>query len=393
MKYVAAAITAALVCSCATPQTIAPTVSAEAAKSEALAQQRYVIEQRLAEGKRVDRIHSALSVSNLEFCKIKSRSIGAEIYSLQQYGKSFKPAAQAIGLTNAPTIAYTLEGSPAEASGLKAGDQILELDGKAIPQTNRGARQIDKKIAGLKDSKPVSLKVKRAEEMIMISVQPRELCGYPIAVIDADEMNAFADGGSIFLNRRMLSATENDEQLALIIGHELAHNAMGHIDAMQTNQVIGMVGGAMFDILIAATTGYAGSSFTRAGGEIGAGAYSKEFESEADYAGLYFIARAGFKLDGVENVWRKFALEYPSGISFGGDHPTTPERYLAIAMARDEIIAAQASGSPLRPKMKSGAAAEKAASPAVANGIEGEAASPPLTNRADPAALTSASAN
>jgi hypothetical protein len=345
-------LSAIALAACATPQSVRPNVSAEAVQAETLAQQRFVMDERLAETRRVARIHRNLSLANIEYCKIKTKSIGLAIQTRDQYGKAFRPAAEAVGLTDTPSIAFVLDDSPAAAAGLMAGDKFVSVNGKAISAKSRGAREIEKTLTAWKAAGPIPLTVDRGGQILSFNVTPRDLCGYPIAVVESDEANAYADGHSIVLNRRILTLVENDDELALVIGHELAHNALGHIDAREKNQAMGMLAGALVDIAVAAAGGGVGSDFMRLGGQIGAGAYSKEFEAEADYVGMYFIARAGYRLDNVENIWRRFALEYPSGINFGGDHPATPERYVAIAAARDEIRALQSAGLPLKPRMK-----------------------------------------
>ena len=41
---------------------------------------------------------------------------------------------------------------------------------------------------------------------------------------------AFADGTKVFLTRGMMRFAQSDEELALVVAHETAHNIMGHID-------------------------------------------------------------------------------------------------------------------------------------------------------------------
>ena len=114
---------------------------------------------------------------------------------------------------------------------------------------------------------------------------------------------------------------------------------MGHLDAKAKNQVAGMIGGAILDGLLMAATGVQSDSFTRTGSEIGAMAYSKQFETEADYVGLYFMSRAGFDLSGAENFWRRMGAEMPKSITFASTHPTAAERFIVIAKTRAEIVA------------------------------------------------------
>jgi predicted Zn-dependent protease len=80
-------------------------------------------------------------------------------------------------------------------------------------------------------------------------------------------------------------------------------------------------------------------------------AYSVAFEQEADYVGLYFMTRAGYDSAGAENFWRRMAAENPRNVTAARTHPTTPERFLALAATRDEIAEKQANGLALTPDL------------------------------------------
>ena len=51
--------------------------------------------------------------------------------------------------------------------------------------------------------------------------------------------------------------------------------------------------------------------YEKMGEQIGAVAFSQEFELEADYIGLYIMARAGYSTDHAANFWRKMAARSP----------------------------------------------------------------------------------
>jgi len=126
--------------------------------------------------------------------------------------------------------------------------------------------------------------------------------------------------------------TSTDDELALVIGHELAHNSMRHIDAKRLNAM----GGLFLDILFAVLTGVdSGGAFSQAGAQ----AYSQEFESEADYVGLYFVERAGYEIKDAAYFWRRMGVKHPSSIAknHAASHPSTPERFVSIEDTVNEI--------------------------------------------------------
>jgi len=53
---------------------------------------------------------------------------------------------------------------------------------------------------------------------------PQTYGGYHFAILDTNEINAFAcPGGTILITRGMISATRNEEELAAVLAHEVAH--------------------------------------------------------------------------------------------------------------------------------------------------------------------------
>jgi predicted Zn-dependent protease len=115
---------------------------------------------------------------------------------------------------------------------------------------------------------------------------------------------------------------------------------------------LGALGGAVLDVLFAAGGVNTQGTFTDTGGDVGAAMFSRQFEAEADYVGLYFVERAGYSIGGVEEFWRRMAVDHPRGIRFAYTHPTTAERFLGLAAARDEILAKRAAGQPLTPNLR-----------------------------------------
>ena len=131
----------------------------------------------------------------------------------------------------------------------------------------------------------------------------------------------------------------------MVIAHELAHNIMGHIDKRQQNSLIGTI----IDLAVNSqgfnTQGY----FS----DLTGNAYSHAFEAEADYVGMYILARTGMDLDGASYFWRRMAVESPANIdSHTSSHPATAERFLALEQAVTEISQKKESGVPLNPELK-----------------------------------------
>ena len=167
----------------------------------------------------------------------------------------------------------------------------------------------------------------------------------PINISESDAVNAFADGNQIVVTRGMLRFAQDDTELALIIGHELAHNVMGHINSKMINAIPGFLLDLAAGVLGGINTQGLFSKLT-------ANAYSQEFEAEADYVGMYMMALAGLKFEGAPNFWRRMASIHPGSIQNNhmASHPATPERFLALEQTVAEIKGKLMRGELLTPE-------------------------------------------
>jgi len=53
---------------------------------------------------------------------------------------------------------------------------------------------------------------------------------YQIYILDTTELNAFTVGGKIFYTTEMLKFCQTNDEIAAVIGHEVGHNELGHIN-------------------------------------------------------------------------------------------------------------------------------------------------------------------
>jgi hypothetical protein len=172
-------------------------------------------------------------------------------------------------------------------------------------------------------------------------------------VENSDAVNAETDGENIAVYNGLLNFVRSEEELALVLSHEISHNVLDHIEKRRRNQALGTIAGAAVDLIIAATTGVI-TDLSRTGGNAGALAYSVEFEQEADYQGLYIMRRAGYQIDEAMSIWRRMAAENPERIVYRTTHPATAERFVALANAADEIQTKEGQGLALLPNNQSG---------------------------------------
>jgi predicted Zn-dependent protease len=199
---------------------------------------------------------------------------------------------------------------------------------------------------------PLRVTFKRDGEDRTAEIKPVIGCAIPVVLEINPKTNAYTDYTKIVIYSSMLRLSRTDDQLATVVGHELAHVNMGHYRKQFQNELVGEIGGAMIDGGFLLGGIYTGRTFTDHLGLIGRRAFSVEFEREADYVGGYYTARAGYSVTGAEEIWSAFGIENPNSITITTTHPTTPVRFLQMRKTAEEIADKQRRNLPLAPELK-----------------------------------------
>lgn len=342
--------------SCMTPATTPPLIRAGERLEEAQAQRRLSLQTRLKNTKRIADIGFRLKQANAALCPRTRHTYGFGVHGLQQYEGEVEAAAKALyGFSEYPKIYYVTVQSPAQKAGLMPGDEVLALNKRPLGKDRKAMKRFLKAL-NAKDGSAITLQVKRAEQSITLSIQPTKTCDIPINISPSSAINARANGRSVVINDGMLRFAKTDEELALIIGHEMAHNTMGHIPAEGSNIGIGMLGGLLLDAALISVGIITPGLFSQAGASAGYLLHSPSFEREADYVGSYYLARAGYPFEQVEGLWRRMGARNPTAIDERSTHPPTAIRFLSLAKTADEITKKRNAGEPLIPKLKPGRA-------------------------------------
>jgi beta-barrel assembly-enhancing protease len=344
-----------LLTACAAPQTRSPEVTSVAAEIEAKKQRELVVQGLVEAERRLYRVGYPLITHGAPLCGDKvSPSIGIVFWNNHRFQKDWQEALTSqYGVTDLIRVVYVAPGSPGDKAGVRAGDVPLSLDGWPVPVGNDAPEQLGKRLQELgKENRAIEVVVQREGRDHRFSVVPEPACDVALVLDNKDAKNAYADGRRIVVYRGLMDFFKSDEEAALVIAHELAHNAMGHIDAKKQNALVGGVLGFVLDVAAAAGGVDTQGSFTKMGMNAGAGTYSVDFEKEADYVGLYLMAAAGYEIDGAADFWRRMAVQDPRAIQLRSTHPTTPERFVGIEKAVAEIKNKIEKGLPLEPEIK-----------------------------------------
>ena len=155
---------------------------------------------------------------------------------------------------------------------------------------------------------------------------------WEIEVFDVPQVNAFAmPGGNIGVFSGIFDVAKNSDQLAAVIGHEVAHVTEEHsLERANREEVTGMgvlvaggvVGGSTG--LGAGNATYGLDMITQLGLSL---PFSRGQESEADVVGLNYMAGAGFDPRASVELWKNMAaLGEAAPPEFLSTHPSSDNR-------------------------------------------------------------------
>lgn len=329
---------------CAAPQTRGVSVSDSAAKQEAALQMELAAQDIVAEQTRLQRVYRQLSTKAYALCGERIGPNIGTVSLIKPKGDMGDALTRLYGIKEQPTVVLTFDRGPAEKAGLKPRDVLLSVNGVSTSDKPAMEALVEK----LSPDDPIVYAVDRAGVAMTFTVQPERGCRYFVALSPDQTINAFADGTRIMVTRGMMNFAKDDNELALVISHELAHNTMKHSDAKKQNMGLGLLADLAVIIL---TRGQAGNpNFA----QIGGAAYSQEFEAEADYVGLYIMAEAGLPIADAPKFWRRMAAAHPANIktNHSASHPSTSHRMVALEETVKEINEKIAKKVALIPNMK-----------------------------------------
>jgi predicted Zn-dependent protease len=156
---------------------------------------------------------------------------------------------------------------------------------------------------------------------------------WEVNVINSGELNAFCmPGGKIMVYSGLIrSLGLSDDEIAIILGHEIAHALREHSreqvsQAMAAQTAIGL-GAALFG-LGQGSADMAGMAYQ----SLVATRFSRNDEGEADRIGLELTARAGYDPRAGITLWRKMISANSGGRppEFLSSHPTEASRVQQI---------------------------------------------------------------
>ncbi len=256
-----------------------------------------------------------LAFANSAFCENKERNPGWVIHDVAQYS-NMELAFAAFAFEAPVAIAAVVPSGPAARAGIASGDGLIAIADESLDWSDEAEGQPTyrrvmavKALANrsLSASGKLPVVLSRKHQNIVKTIEPPLVCASDFQVDTNNKLDAGANGSIVRVTSAMVSYVADDDELAAVVAHEMAHNLLGH-----RQKLSGVKRGKAKAIL---------------GTEI-----------EADRLSVWLMANAGYDPLAALRFWERYGKQYGLGIFTEGTHLRWKKR-VAIMQTEIDLIA------------------------------------------------------
>jgi len=248
----------------------------------------------------------------------------------------------ALGNPRDGTVLHVSAGSPGEKAGIEDGDILVAIDDRNISAMSLADLAVH---ATKGQTRRFSFIKRSGGDVRTVSITPSRKLDITFVADRSQDINAYAtkygDTHLVNINYGIFNLIQNDDELAIFVGHEVVHILKRHQDQSAAIHAVG--GLVQLGVAIVGVARGVDTTSIRKGistvTDIVDTRYTREQEREADYLGMYVAHQAGFNVQVAPIVWEKFAVATPESMndSFMSNHPAHPERFVRIQKTTEEI--------------------------------------------------------
>ena len=263
-----------------------------------------------------------LAAANAPFCKVKEPNPGWIIHDIAQYPNSEVAKAAFDFKKNPILVAAVVEGGPADKAQIKPNDGFFGMDGSvvywpAFPAVKRG----DERIVSMKQllreklaERPMlPMRFSRAGADFNTTLSPPLVCASDFQIDTVKGIDAGADGIMVSISIALAEYAKEDNDLAAIVAHEMAHNILQHPAKLKSAKVKrGLIG-----------------QFGKSADTV------RGSETEADQLAIWLLGNAGYDTQAAINFLQKLGNR-PRGI-FNMDGTHLPWKDRITIMQQEQL--------------------------------------------------------
>lgn len=281
---------------------------------------------------RLEAVGYGLSRASAGRCARPEMLTGLLVHNIGSYSAEERPIAREMyDLTDGFGILNVVPGSAAARAGLAQGDEIVAVNGTGLASLasrklgsrlsydgiEKFAAQLDQALS----AGPARLTIRRRGRMQEVVLAGEPGCGGRTAYLLRNRADAWSDGRYVAVTHRMITFARDDQELAFVVAHEMAHNILKHADRVKpANAFLAQFGIGTSKI--------------------------KSSEIAADTLAIELMAQAGYDVTASERLLRRLSSLIP--IDLGLTHPRVSRRVeivnAAIARLKPSQTLASATG-------------------------------------------------
>ncbi len=272
---------------------------------------------------RVLTIGYRLATTNAPFCRVTENASGMTLHHIGQYGDG-AAARATFGFAREYAVLALVADGPAAKAGVQIDDALVAVNGSSLQPTAAQLAAIDQPAAyrpiawadatlrAALDTAPVRLSVLRDGAAVDVTLTGVRSCRSRFELRPTSNYGASADGDIVSITSAMLGFMADDDELAAILAHEMAHNLLEHRRRLND---AGIQRGLMQ--------------------QLGRNArLTLATEIEADRLSIWLMANAGFDPAGAVRFWTRYGKQRGKGIFSAPTHYRWKKR---VALFEEEI--------------------------------------------------------
>ena len=181
------------------------------------------------------------------------------------------------------------------------------------------------------------------QSLAKYSTMPNTFGGYRFLLLDSPEINAFgAPGGLILVTRGLVQCTANEDELAAVLAHEIAHvqlrHGIGSIKQARKAEALMTLGSiaasaAPSPVSLSSLNSLFSGAINDMVQTMAVNGYSRGAELDADQAALVILRGAGYSEAGLASMLRAMDARLTPGSGFGKTHPSPAARLKALGVS------------------------------------------------------------
>lgn len=259
---------------------------------------------------RLNAIGYRLVDANAPYCDEKAARTGLLLNDVAQYVDQ-ETARFALGFDGSIGITAVAPDSPAETAKLSPGDTLLAINNMPIDEIATDDPELSnqqpvyRKVAAINQLMEQALAEDNVELTISQGGISRTIlvgrvmtCPSQFQIRVSADRSASADGKLVSVTSRLAEYFLSDDEFAVVVAHELAHNLLKHRDRLDAEGV---------------NRGFFGQ-FGNSAEKI------KDSEIEADRLSVWLMANAGYDPQAAIGFWTRYGKEHGKGILSASTH-------------------------------------------------------------------------